>query len=56
MAQYQQQNLTVLSMSIKGGAVDLETSNAHTATFGYPTAVCTNLADAAASDIKLVTT
>ena len=54
-ARCQQQNLTVLGVSIRGGAADLETCNALNANFGYPTAVSTNLADSASPDMKLVT-
>ena len=39
MASYQQWNLTVLGVSIKGGAVDLKTCNALHASFSYPTAI-----------------
>ena len=52
---YRQYDKTVLGVSVRGGAVDLETCNALNANFGYPMAVCTNLADPASPDMKLVT-
>ena len=52
---YQQQNRTVLGVSIKGSAVDLAACNALNANFGYPMTVSTNLTHTTAPDMKLVT-
>ena len=52
---YRQYDKTVLGVSVKGSAVDLEACNALNANFGYPMSVRTNLIDSAAPDMKLVT-
>ena len=52
---HRQYDKTVLGVSIRGGAADLEACNALNANFGYPMTVSTNLADSAAPDMKLVT-
>ncbi len=52
---HRQYDKTVLGVSIRGGAVDLEVCNALNANFGYPMTVSTNLAASAAPDMKLVT-
>lgn len=48
---HRQYDKTVLGVSIRGGAADLEACNALNANFGYPMSVRTNLIDSAAPDM-----